>query len=416
MRSAAFWLMLPLAALSFAQTSEKRLELDEIVSEALQRNPEILVAQKRVEAARQRPAQERALPDPMVSVGWNSSGNPLPGAGIGTEPVANVGAMVSQEIPYPGKLRLKAQIASKQADAEAQNFRATELDVVSRVKQAYYRLQHTYAMKDVLSRNRNLLRSLLRVTEARYSVGKVPQADVFKAQTQLTLIETRLLQLERERITRIAEINSLVGNPPGAPLARPVEPVMMPLGFTLDELMAKARDAAPVLAKDRMIIERSQTALKLAHKDYYPDFAINGGYYYMGSMPPMYMFRADVKLPIHRGKRRAEVAEQSSEVAASKHSYEADARSLEFRIKDEYAAAETAEKLVNLYLNTVIPQARLAVDASLSSYETGSSDFVTVLSNHVAALEYELDYHEQMEAYHLALARLEQMTGVEITK
>ena len=80
--------------------AEGKLDLSQLVREALERNPEILAAQKKYEAARQRPAQEGALPDPMFSAGWNSSGNPLPGAGLGTEPVANIGAMLSQPLPY----------------------------------------------------------------------------------------------------------------------------------------------------------------------------------------------------------------------------------------------------------------------------------------------------------------------------
>ncbi len=81
--------------------AEGKLDLSQLVREALERNPEILAAQKKYEAARQRPAQEGALPDPMFSAGWNSSGNPLPGAGLGTEPVANIGAMLSQPLPAP---------------------------------------------------------------------------------------------------------------------------------------------------------------------------------------------------------------------------------------------------------------------------------------------------------------------------
>src|SRR5260370_7029957 len=52
------------------------------------------------------------------------------------------------------------------------------------------------------------------------------QADVFKAQTQITLMETRLVQVDRERRTREAEINSLLSRPHGSPLARPPEPHM----------------------------------------------------------------------------------------------------------------------------------------------------------------------------------------------
>lgn len=97
-----------------------RLSLPAVVAEALANNPEIASARRRADAARQRPVQERALPDPMVSVGWSGSGNPLPGAGLGVEPTANIGLMVTQSIPYPGKRELKASIASREADAESQ--------------------------------------------------------------------------------------------------------------------------------------------------------------------------------------------------------------------------------------------------------------------------------------------------------
>jgi outer membrane protein TolC len=416
MRSAAYWLALPLAAAAWGQAAQKRLNIDDLVAEALRANPEILAAQSKYEAARQRPAQERALPDPTFSLGWNSSGNPLPGAGLGVEAIANVGAMASQEIPYPGKLRLRADVATKEAEIEAQQLRAVELNVISRVKQVYYRLQHAYAMLGVLTRNRDALRTLLRATEARYSVGKTAQADVFKAQAQLTVIEGRIAQIERERVGSEAEINALLNRRPDAPVAQPEAPHMRPIRFSVDELLAKARDGAPALMRDQKSIERAGAALNLARANYYPDFAVNGGYYYMGAMPPMYMFRADIKLPLRRARTRAEITEKSVEVAQARHVYEAAARDLEFRIQDEYSAAETAQKLVDLYGQTIIPQARLAVESSLASYETGATDFLSVLSNHVAAFEYEMNYHEQMQEYHLALARLEELTGVELTR
>jgi outer membrane protein TolC len=412
MRFAALWLALPLAA----QPAEQRLDIRALVAEAVLRNPEILAAQKRYEAAGQRPAQERSLPDPMLSFGWNSSGNPLPGAGLGTSPTANIGVMASQELPYPGKLRLRGEIAAREAQAEAEQYRAAVLSVVSRLEQAYFRLQHAYAMQAILSRSGDQLRSLLRATEARYSVGRAPQSDVLRAQTQLTLLETRLVQIEREKQTRTAEINSLLNRASMSELPPPVEPHMEPLAFTASELLAKARDAAPMLGRDQRMIERAGSALNLARKDRYPDFVINGGYFNMGSMPPMYMFRTDVRIPIHGAKTRADLTARSFEVVLAQRSYEASARWLEYRIRDEYSAAETALKLATLYSQTVLPQARLTIESSLAAYEAGTTDFVAVLNNQIAAIEYEMSYHEQMQEYHLALARLEEVTGVELTK
>ena len=416
MRFAAFWLaLLPFSVVVFAQTAAERVDIEPLIAEAMRRNPEIRAAQKKYEAASQRPAQERALPDPTVGFGWNSSGNPLPGAGLGTEPVANIGMMVSQEVPYPGKLRLRAEIASKEAEADAQEYRATALGVISRLKQAYHRLHHAYEMADLLELNRELLRSLLRTAEARYSVGKAPQADVFRAQTQLTLLETRLVQFEREKKSRTAEINSLLNRPADIPLGRPRDTTVEPLDVTVEDLLAKARAAAPSLAREQKMVERAGSALNLARKDNYPDIVVNGGVYSMGSMPVMYMFRADVKLPVHRAKIRAEITERTQSEEEAKRSYETAARSLEYRVRDDYAAVETAQKLMNLYQGTLVPQARLTTESSLAAYSTGTADFSSVLAGYVAAIEYEMGYHEQIQEFHLALARLEEVTGVRLS-
>ena len=193
-----------------AQTPELRVSLRELAGEAIRSNPAIAAAQKSYEAARQRPTQESSLPDPMISLGYNGVGNPLPGAGLGKEVLANAGVMVSQELPAPGKLKLKGEMASKEAQAEFQQYQGVQLAVISRLKQAYYRLQYTYAATDLLRRNRELLERLLKVTEERYSVGRAAQQDVFKAQTQTSILETRLVKLEQERRSRAAEINSIL--------------------------------------------------------------------------------------------------------------------------------------------------------------------------------------------------------------
>jgi outer membrane protein TolC len=398
-----------------AAAQEQKLSLRELVSEALERNPEILAAQKRYEAARQRPRVEGALPDPMVGVGWNSSGGPLPFQGVGKEPVANVGFMVTQEFPYPGKRGLRERMFAKEAEAEWELYQSTQLSVMSRLKQAYFRLQHTWSMLDLFARNRELLQRLLKIAEIRYSVGKAMQLDVLKAQSQLSLIETRALQFERERRAREAELNSLLARRLDAPMARTEDPHAVPLTIAVEELYSAAAENSPMLRRDEKMIQRNELAVNMARKEYLPDFALTGGYYYMGEMPNMYMFRADVNIPLYwfRKQRPAVTAEVQS-LAQSKRSYEASSRGLQYRIKDDYLMAQTSMDLMNLYSKTVIPQANLTFESSLSAYETGANGFNEVLMNGMATVEYEMSYHEEMMNFHLALARLEEMTGREL--
>jgi outer membrane protein, heavy metal efflux system len=401
---------------STAQIPDARVSLRELMSEALRNNPEVVAAQKRYEAARQRPTQESSLPDPTISFGYTSVGNPLPGAGLGTQVLSNIGLMVSQEVPYPGKLRLRGEMASKEAEAAFQEYEGVQLGVISALKQAYYRLQYTYAATGLLTRNRELLNQLLKVTEARYSVGKAAQQDVFKAQTEISIVETRLVKLEQERLSREAEIDSVLNRIPGTPIRRPEDVKPAELTVTLEDLYAAAQQNSPILRRDQNMIERSQLAVDSARKQYYPDVTLSGGYFNQGSMPPMYQFQAGVKVPLYFWrKQRAGVNEQVSTLAEARRTYEATDQSVHYRIKEDYTMAQASAKLMKLYMQTVVLQGNLALESSLSTYETGSVDFLSVLTNFTTVLDYEMNYYDEALNYELALSHLEEMTGQRLT-
>lgn len=401
---------LALSPTAYAQVPD-RLTLANVVAEALGRNPEIVAAQRRYDAARQRPAQERALPDPMLSAGWNANGNPLPGAGLGEEPTANIGFMVSQQLPYPGKRDLKASIASREADAESQQIEEAKLSVTARVKQAYYRLAYTYAVGEVLARNRELLTTLLQVSENRYTVGQAAQQDVIKAQTQISILDLQLERVRQERATREGDLNALLARPATNPVGQPEDLQLTTFDATLELLLDAANANAPMLRRDQLMADRSQLAVEAAKKEYKPDFAINGGYYYMGSMPAMYEFRFDINIPLRRDRRAAAVAEQLSAAEAAKRAIDVTRLGLQGRIQEDFQMASTSVRLARLYRDRVLPQARLALESSIASYQTGRVEFLSVVTNFGTVLEYEMSYFEELAAYHTAVSRLEAMTG-----
>ena len=406
---------LALALFSVAAYPEE-LRLKDLVSEALRRNPEVLAAQKSYEAARQRPTQEGSLPDPMVSLGYTSVGNPLPGAGLGSHVLSNIGIMYSQDLPYPGKLKLRGEIASKEADAAFQQYQAVQLGVISRLKQVYYRLQYTYAASDLVVRNRELSNKLVSITEARYTVGKAAEQDVFKAQTQVSILETRLVKLEQQRISSEAEIDSLLNRRPGTPVARPEDVKPAELTATLEQLYASAARNSPMLRRDQKMIERSELAVNSARKEYYPDMTLSGGYFNQGSMSPMYQLQASFKVPMYFWrKQRAGVNEQVSMLSQARRTYEATDQSLHYRIQDDYTMAQASWRLMKLYTQTVVPQGNLALESSLSTYEAGVVDFLSVLTNFTTVLDYEMNYYDEALSYELALSRLEEMTGQRLT-
>ncbi len=411
MRTLHGFLITIVASASVNAQEPARLPLADLVAEALAKNPEIAAAQKRYETLRQRPIQERSLPDPMVSAGYNASGNPLPGAGLGKEPTANIGFMVSQEVPYPGKRDLRASIASREADGELLQVEAARLSIIARVKQAYYRLAYTYAVSDVLTRNEDLLDTLLKVSEGRYAVGHAAQQDVIKAQTQLSILELQLERVLQERATREGELNAVLNRPARATSGRPDDLQLTAFEATLESLIASAAAHAPMLRRDEIMIDRSRIAVDAARKEYKPDFAVSGGYYSMGAMPPMYEFRFDVKVPLQRARRAAAVAEQLSTLDQARSAYESSRLTLQGRLQEDYQMASTSVRLAHLYRDTVLPQARLALESSMASYQSGAVDFLSVLTNFGTVLEYEMTYFDELASFHTAVSRLEEMSG-----
>jgi outer membrane protein TolC len=317
-------------------------------------------------------------------------------------------------LPYPGKRDLRASIASREADAVFQQIEATRLSVVSRVTQSYYRLAYTYAVADVLTRNKDILDTLLKVSEGRYAVGQAAQQDVLKAQTQLSVLELKLERVRQERATREGALNALMNRPANTRIGRPEDLRLTMFDAGLEALIAAANAHAPMLRRDQIMIDRSRIALEAARREYKPDFAIAGGYYYMGAMPPMYEVRFDVKLPLQRARRAAAVAEQQSAADEARSTYDSSRLNLQGRLEEEFQMASTSAHLARLYRDAVLPQARLALESSMTSYQTGAVDFLSVLTTFGSVLEYEMAYFEELVSYHAAVSRLEEMTGTPI--
>ena len=387
------------------------VNLEYLMGQMLAANPELQAARKRWEAKQKRPGQERALPDPTVRFGWASAGAPYPGAGLGSEPTANLGIEFSQMLPFPGKRGLRGSMAQHEVRAESFMFQGTELNLVSRLKSAFYELQFTYDAVDVLTRNKLLLERLAKQAENRYSVGQATQQDLIKSQVELSLIETRLLEIERSKRSMIAEINSLLNRDVGAGLGRP-EPAEIPALPPLESMQKSATESSPMLHAQRATIDNRQLGLELSRRDYYPDFEVMGGYFNQGSMKDMWEFRVQMNLPIFFArKQRLGVEEAGARLSEAQRIYRAQEQMVSFRIKDQYLAAENSRRLMDLYSKRIIPQASLALESSLTSYSTGSIDFLSVLSNFSSILENEMKFYENRTRFLQSLAILSELVG-----
>ncbi len=385
-----------------------------LVKEALAHNPRILAARRSWQAATQVPSQVSTLPDPEVTVQQFSAGSPRPFAGFTNNSMAFVGFGISQDIPYPGKLRLRGEAAQRGAAARRDQVEAVRRSVVEQLRATYFRLAYIQKTVGILQRDEKLIAQIEKIAEARYRVGQGNQQDVLKAQLQQTKI-LQELEIQRQEIgTLEAQLKQILNQPPDSPDITTEEMTETALPYTSDELLSLVRTQNGDVLTEQQIVRGQSLQVELARKDFYPDFNVQYMWQHTGpQFPDYYVLTFGVKLPIWRSRRqRPELAQAVEELNSSRHEYEAQVQQTYFEVQDQFVKAETGARLLKIYREGLIPQATATFDAGLAAYQTGHEDFQTLLDSFLDVLNLDIEYWSTLADHETALARLEQLTGV----
>lgn len=388
--------------------------LGKLVEEAERNNPQILAARRSWQAAAQVPSQVSTLPDPQVVVQQFNVGSPRPFAGFTNSDFAYVGVGVSQDLPYPGKLRLKGEMASRDADSARQRYEAARRSVVEQLKAAYFQLAYIQQTLEILDRDDKLLEQIEKIAEARYRVGQGNQQDVLKAQLERTKLIREVEVRHQEMGTLEAQLKQILNRPPDSANVVTTAMVETNLPYNSDELLSMVRTQNPEVASEQEMVRRQGLQVELAHKDFYPDFNVQYMWQHTAAQfRDYYMLSFGVKIPIWRSRRqRPELAQATEELNGSRRDYEAQVQQTYFEVKDQFVRAETAARLLKIYREGLIPQATGTFDAGLAAYQVGREDFQTLLDSFLDVLNLDIEYWRTLADHETALARLEQLTGI----
>ena len=160
--------------------------LKDLLNEAEQNNPQIAAARQGWEAAKQIPSQVSTLPDPQFTVQQVNVGSPRPFAGYTNSDFAYFGLGVSQDFPYPGKLRLRGEMAKRDADVVQQQYESVRRTVLAGIKEAYFQLSYLSKTLGILESDGQLLQQVEKAADARYRSGMGNQHDLLQAQLERT--------------------------------------------------------------------------------------------------------------------------------------------------------------------------------------------------------------------------------------
>lgn len=405
------------AALVMAATGTvSAASLTELLDEAAHNNPDIAAAMRGWRAAAQVPSQVSTMPDPQVTVQHVSVGSPRPFAGYSNSDFAYIGFGISQDLPYPGKLSLRAEAADRDAALSREKYEAARRSVFEQVKAGYFQLSYIQKTLAVLERDQTVLDQIEKIAEAHYRLGQGNQQDVLKAQLQKTKILNDLAHHHELMGSVQAQMRRLLNRAPGAANVSADDLIETPLTFTSEELLAKVRTENPDVTGGQERVRKQSLQVEIARKDRYPDFNVQYEWEHTGEQSrDYYMLTFSARLPIYRKRKLdPEMAQAVEELDQSRREYESHVQQAYFEVRDEYISAETASQMLKIYREGLIPQALATLRAGLSAYEAGTQDFQSLLSSFLDVLNFDKEYWKTLADHETAVARIEQLTGVAI--
>ncbi len=397
-----------------------RVNLDSLIEQALSKNPDVAAAKSKWEALKERPPQAGALDDPMLGLAIVNL--PTDTFSFSREDMTMKEVSVTQRIPYFGKRSLRAQMAEIEAQAAFSEYEEAKNRLARDVKTAYFELFYLNKAVEITERNREILRLLNQIAETKYSVGEGIHADVFKAQVELSKMVDELIMLNQNKRSVKARLNTLIYQPAFAPLGEPEEITLQPFSADPEELVKAALQNRPMIQSTKKMIERNQAGLRLAEREYFPDFDFRVAYGQrdagpMGPRSDMVTAMVGVNLPIwFKNKQQRKVAESRKEIQSAKEQLDSATNEIRFMISERLTEIEKSARQIELLKTGIIPQATFSLDSAMSSYRVGKVDFITVLDSLMTLFRYEVQYYRLLTDSRKFVAEIEALVGRSLTE
>ncbi len=324
---------------------------------------------------------------------------------------------LSQKFPFPGKRRLRGEVATHEAAIAREEVRMAEVTTRAEVKKAYYDLWQVHQDLLIYSRDKELMAQFATIAEKKYAVGQVSQPDVLRAQVELTRLVNRVITQTLKLGEVRATLNGLLSRPPEAPLGVPQDAPKPVVRQTLAELAELTPKTRPEIAAKAVAIHRDTAALALAQKAYFPDFEVYAERFFNGGRKDGFGLIFSVTIPVaYRYKYDAGVAEARAQLNAGKADLRAAQDTALAEVKGALVRAQTAIELVNLFAQTHVPQAEQALDSSRIGYQTGKVDFLSLIDSLRVVEQVHLEHLAAATDFEKAYADLERAVGQELPR
>ncbi|MDQ2844671.1 MAG: TolC family protein [Acidobacteriota bacterium] len=388
--------------------------LSELIEEAQKNNAQVVASEHARRAATHVAQQVTTLPDPQFTVQQFSVGSPRPFAGFTNSDFAYIGFGASQQVPYPGKLRLKGQVAEREVGVQQAQTDELRALIAEQVKTSYFHLAYLSQTLQVLEATGATLKQVADAELSRYRAGQGSQADVLKAQLEQTKLLREITMHHAEMAQYQAELKQLLHHPQGSVDIVPEDLRPTALAYGASELLSFVQGHNPAVQSEKAALSKEGARLRSAERGRKPDFNVGYMFEETGThYRDYYMLTLSLNLP-RRRRVDAEVAEAAEMLEKEKASLDSQLQQQLSEVQKQYIAASSTAELLTEYRDGLIPQAQSVMRANLAAYQSAAGELSSVLLAVGDVLNLQRDSAQALLDHELAIAHLETLTGARL--
>ena len=399
--------------------SSQKLPVEAYVAQALSSNPRIHAFKHRIASLKNRIPQARALPDPKLQeTFWPFNGNALETAG--GRAANQIG--ISQQVPWPEKLRAKATVACREVQIAYEELRQEELDIAEAVGLACLEIWYADEAISAVDEFGELVKQLNEASEARYrSAAKGSgQQDVLRAQIEGDRLEDRRVLLQQQKQLAQADLATLLHDPQFSrpEVSKPFQ--QNSLSTQLEELIGLAGSCNPSLAGVEAEIARDRAKQNLACLQQYPDFQLGANWLIVSdnnALSPVatgndnFGFTFGLSLPVWRDKINAGIAEANHQSQVSANRLESRKDAIARKLRRLVAQFDASTEQLRILEERILPRTEDALEISLVNYAGNRADFPAVVDLYEERLMLELQKFALRKNQHAILIKIQAIVG-----
>jgi len=395
-RKPALIYLLALLCTMTAQAQQRApLTLAEAEDLALSDEPGYAALLARAEALTEQAVVAGQLPDPTMRIGLLNY--PINSGGFSTEGMTQAQLGFQQRFPS-GKSR---ESSTEQYESLSRGMNshadARMRDVRASVRHAWLEMYYWQQAHDIVRESRPFFADLSTITRSLYSVGRKTQHDVLRAELELSRLDDRLIEINRQHMQAKAALSEWLGNAANRPIAE-----ALPNWEEIPALETMHANLAshPVMTAADANIAASNASVTVAEEKKKPGWALDLGYGYregyLANGDPRSDFvslSVTMDLPFF-GKNRQDrtLASALRERSATQYEKTELQRRLTSQLDSEYARWQDLNRRVALFESTILDLSESQAQAALLAYQSDAGDFADVMRGYVDDLNTRLDH------------------------